>query len=205
MKILSLDPFVTEGGTCPSCTGGLGMVYSLDPFAHSPRGLGMVYSLDPFAHSPRGLGALGIDAAAQSRTDKIVQGIVAKGDNCNDYLKWADTYTRLSNKDKKKSTLEGARELAALYQQKYSECVEKKATAAVQLATGAVMVPTPVTIPATQNVPQQYAVPQTQVSTGSAVTSQQPAPSGWMTPKTLLMIGGGVLAVGLVVYLMRRK
>jgi hypothetical protein len=227
------------------------MIYSLDPFTYSPRGigslcagcspqngLGVVYSLDPFAYSQRGMGSLGLDATRQAAMDKIVQGIVAKGDNCNDYLTWVDTYTRLSQKDKKKETLVAARELASLFQQKYNECVEKKATAAVQAALGTGTTPTPTPIPTTpipttpitptlpviatttgivpaavtaaQNLLQQYAA--SQQGQAQAVASvpqpapvQQPAPAGWMTPKTLLMIGGGVLAVGLVIYLMRRK
>ena len=221
------------------------MIYSLDPFTYSPRGigslcagcspqngLGMVYSLDPFAYSQRGMGSLGLDAARQSVMDKIVQGIVAKGDNCNDYLTWVDTYTRLSQKDKKKETLVAARELASLFQQKYNECVEKKATAAVQVALGTGTTPTPTPTPTTpitptlpviatttgivpaavtaaQSLLQQYAASQGQPQVVAAAPQpapvQQAAPTGWMTPKTLLMIGGGVLAVGLIIYLMRRK
>lgn len=204
MNIISLDPFaVNRGmGSCPSCANP-----------------GVVFSLDPFAYSSRGMGTLGLDAARQNTVNSLIQNIVAKGENCQDYLTLVDTYTRLSQKDKKSDTIAAAKEMAAMFQQKYSECVDRKATAAVQSSLSPSPSPTPTPMPTptlasaaaglvptlvttAQGVVQQYLPAQT---TAQAVPVQQAAPTGWMTPKTLLMIGGGVLAIGLVVYLMRRK
>ena len=205
-----LDPVAwTKGGMGSLCAGC------------SPQsGLGYVYSLDPFAFSPRGLGNLGLDTARQNAANSIIQGIVAKGDNCNDYLAMVDTYTRLSQKDKSKETIAAAKELVALFQQKYNECVDRKATAAVAPAYSAPVATTTVSpvaqIASAALTPfltaisgQQPAITQVPVQTvpqQQTVVQQTPAqPTGWMTPRNMLIAGGAVLAIGLVIYMMRRK
>ncbi len=69
-----------------------------------------------------GMGSLGMGAltAEQIATrNKITASIAASGNGAQ-YKTWAETYTRLSKKDKDKQTLAAAKELASYFNQKYA-------------------------------------------------------------------------------------
>jgi len=118
----------------------------------------------PVALGCCGMGALdALTAAKIAQRDQIMASIAASGDG-SQYKTWADTYTRLSKKDKDKKTLRDARELSAFYSQQYATYLASKA------------VPVPV-------------VPVPVVS--GPVTPAPPAPVGDPIPYVSLDYGGG--------------
>lgn len=172
-----------------------------------------VYSLDPcpFCLSGSGLGALGLDAQRTAFIQDLFAKIKAKGDNCQDYLTWEETYTRLSQKDKKTSTKVAAKEMAVLCRQEYQRCLDAKAQREVDAAIAAAIpvtptpspTPTPVVtplLPATTTVPVAGTLP-TLTSTAPVGTAAE----SWFTPGRIAMIAGGVALVGLAVWLLMRR
>jgi hypothetical protein len=78
-----------------------------------------------------GMGGLGALTAAQiAQRDQITASVAASG-NGSQYKTWADTYARLSKKDKDKKTLASAKELASFYSQKYAAYLASKTTTSV--------------------------------------------------------------------------
>lgn len=140
-------------------------------------------------------------------------------ENCQDYLTRVDIYTRLSKKtDKSKETRARAAQMAADNQAGYNACVDRNATASVQAAIAPV-VPATTTASTVSTVANsllqaatQALVPGQVVTPGQVIAPvTQPvalpataASTGWLTPKNL-MIAGGVLAVGALIYFMMRN
>jgi hypothetical protein len=150
-----------------------------------------IYALDPFNYNLRGLGE----------------------ENCQVLLDNVAIYTRLSKKtDKSKSTRENAAKIAAENQVKYNACLEGKATTAVQTllqqqgvipATVVTQVTPTVVVPTGSST--SLAVPTTPVGSIPVTTDLPVAGESWFAANKILLIGGGVVAVGLIAYLMLRK
>jgi hypothetical protein len=154
-----------------------------------------IYALDPFTSPTRTLG----EAGAGEGQPWIEQGA------CENYLKLVETYTRLSNKaDKSKDTRERAAQYAAGNQVYYNQCLERKAQGAVQ----AMLQPQGVTpAPSTTNTPT-VAVPtgsSTSLAVPTAPVGLPPVGESWFAANKILLIGGGVVVLGIVAYMMMRK
>jgi hypothetical protein len=170
------------------------------------------YKLDPF---PVNLGSF-CPAC-------MLNGMGSLGaEDCQGYLTNVDIYTRLSKKtDKTKETRARAAQMAADNQAAYNACVDRNATAAVQsaispTASAPAVTPAATTVSTVANSLLQAAtqalVPSQAVAPGQTVVPvAQPVAlpaatgsTGLLTPKNL-MIAGGVLAVGALIYFMMRK
>jgi len=192
-QILSLDPYIVPGNMGLEPPGGLGVVYSLDPFIHSPPptgGLGSVVSLDPFMYTGSRLGELG-------------EHPWMKSGQCENFAKLVDTYTRLSKKtDKSKETREEAARLAQENEQLYNQCVEKKATSVVQN----VLAPTTPAPAAVSTAPAQaYPVavsgqPVAVNALAQGAPAGQAAGQGWFTAKNVMIAGALAAAAAFAVY-----
>lgn len=159
-----------------------------------------VYSLDPCPSClSGGLGTLGLDAQRTAFIQDLFAKIKARGDNCQEYLTCEETYTRLSQKDKKASTKIAAEEMAALCRQEYQRCLDAKAQREVDAAIATSlpeMTPTPMAtplLPATTTVPVAGTMP-----VGTAAES-------WFTPGRIAMIVGGAAVLGLAAWLLMRR
>jgi len=146
-----------------------------------------ILSLDPFIVN-WGMGNLGASCSGDQGESPVsmVANMAKKGD-CSGYQGLVTTYQRLAAK-KDKKTEACALQFAAANQSRYNACVDRASTMAVQAAIN----------------PQAAALQAAGQFPGQSVPYQQASSSGISTT-TILMIGGGILAIGLVIYLIRRK
>jgi hypothetical protein len=91
-----------------------------------------------------GLGSLNAEQIATR--DRIVAQIESAGGECTSYSTWADTYQRLSKKDKDAQTLAAAAELSNFFGNRYLACMAAKGQQGV---TPAPITPTTVVAPTT--------------------------------------------------------